>query len=106
MTILAPVELVTGQQQFGALPHDNPSTSSLGQCTDGPRLSGVVCQLPEVTFTPTSAGLQADDGQQSRPNLDVQSVISEAISKILAVTIQQGTKLSVAEGISAHQGRN
>lgn len=83
LATLTPTEGVTGQQLFGGSTLDVPSTSSLPQGLGAPNSSGVVRQLLEATFTPTSAGLRAGEGQQPNQNLGFQSIISDAISKIL-----------------------
>lgn len=46
---------------------------------------------PEATFTPTAAGLRAAEGCLSGSQLDFQSLLSTALSSLLAAGIQQAT---------------
>lgn len=46
-------------------------------------------RAPEVTFTPTAAGLHDGEGHGADPALDLQTMVSEAISRIFLVGIQQ-----------------
>lgn len=49
-------------------------------------------QQPEATFTPTAAGLRAPEGHLRRAQLDFQSLLSNALSSIFVVGMQQATQ--------------
>lgn len=51
-------------------------------------------RAPEATFTPTAAGLRAGEGQCAGPPLDLQNMVSEAISRIFVAGIQHATHLA------------
>lgn len=48
--------------------------------------------LPEATFTPTAAGLRAPESQPPAASLDLQSILSTALSTILASSLHQTTQ--------------
>lgn len=47
----------------------------------------------EATFTPTAAGLRKEEGDLLGDQLDLQTMLSTALSRILAAGIQQATQL-------------
>lgn len=49
--------------------------------------------LPEATFTPTATGLRAQESFVPGSNLDLQSMLSSALSSILAAGLQQAVQI-------------
>lgn len=61
--------------------------------------SSALRQLPEATFTPTAAGLHT---RESGAQLDLHSMLSDALAKILAAGIQQRAGSSQSHTLHPH----
>lgn len=59
-------------------------------------------QPPEATFTPTAAGLHPPEAPGSGPQLDFHSMISSALSTLLAAGLQQAVQ-GPFQALTGHQ---
>lgn len=73
---------------FG-IPHVEPMVPPSVSTPGEPFPLVITCRAPEATFTPTAASLRTGEGHGAGPALDLQTMVSEAISRIFAAGIQQ-----------------
>lgn len=89
-----PPGIVTPHRPNVAGSHGDPAPSLAGPAVESHAHPQERRSAPEATFTPTAAGLHAGEGPHPGLPCDIQTVISETISRTLMASAQQGAHLS------------